>query len=162
MSRYSVASAAQAAEGTSPGAGGEFVFVVSRTATSEAETITYALGGTATAGTDYTAPSGTVSFAVGQSTAEIRISITPDAVIELDETIVVTLTGASGEGRINPDVATGTIADDDLNHAPFGTDKTITAVEDTARVLVAADFGFGDIDGDSLAAVKVTTLPGAG
>src|SRR5262249_44308910 len=36
---------------------------------------------------------------------------------------------------------------------------TITALEDTARLLTAADFGFTDVDGNALAAVKVTTLP---
>ena len=37
---------------------------------------------TATAGSDYTVPSGTASFAIGQATAEIHIAITPDATIE--------------------------------------------------------------------------------
>ena len=50
-----------------------------------------------------------------------------------------------------------------INHAPSGTTSTITALEDTARVLTAADFGFTDAtDGNTLAAVRITTLPGAG
>ena len=50
-----------------------------------------------------------------------------------------------------------------INDAPSGTSSTITALEDTARVLTAADFGFSDAaDGNTLAAVKITTLPGAG
>ena len=49
-----------------------------------------------------------------------------------------------------------------VNDAPAGTNNTITALEDTARVLTAADFGFSDTDGNTLLAVKVTTLPGAG
>jgi uncharacterized protein (DUF2141 family) len=48
------------------------------------------------------------------------------------------------------------------NDAPSGTNATIVAIEDAARVLTAADFGFGDADGHALTAVKVTTLPGAG
>ena len=48
-----------------------------------------------------------------------------------------------------------------INHAPGGTDKTITINEDEARTLVAADFGFSDLTdpGDLLAAVRITTLP---
>src|SRR5262249_39052146 len=46
---YSV-SARPTVEGTVPHAGGDLVFTISRTATSEAETVTYTLGGTATAG----------------------------------------------------------------------------------------------------------------
>ena len=48
------------------------------------------------------------------------------------------------------------------NDAPSGTNATIVAIEDAARVLTAADFGFSDADGHALTAVKVTTLPGAG
>ena len=102
---YSVAFTHPTLEGTPPGAGGDLVFTVSRTATSEAEDVAYALGGTATAGSDYTVPSGTVSFAIGQATAEIHIAITPDATIEPTESVSVTLTGASGDGFINPAAA---------------------------------------------------------
>ena len=50
-----------------------------------------------------------------------------------------------------------------VNDAPAGTNKTVTTLEDTAHVLTAADFGFSDAaDGNTLAAVKITTLPGAG
>ncbi len=52
-----------------------------------------------------------------------------------------------------------------VNDAPTGTDKTLTAVEDTAYVFTASDFGFGDAKdsaANTLAAVKITTLPGAG
>jgi Ca2+-binding RTX toxin-like protein len=49
-----------------------------------------------------------------------------------------------------------------VNDAPTGANKTIAALEDTARVLTKADFGFSDADGNGLAAVKITTLPGAG
>ena len=101
---YSVVFTHPTLEGTPPGAGGDLVFTVSRTATSEAENVAYTLGGTATAGSDYTVPSGTVkSFAIGQATAEIHISITPDATIESNESVSVTLTVASGDGLHQPE-----------------------------------------------------------
>jgi|GEM_PF-4017369 len=50
-----------------------------------------------------------------------------------------------------------------VNHAPAGTDKTITSNEDQSYTFLASDFGFSDpIDGNALLAVKITTLPGAG
>ncbi|MEZ5803196.1 MAG: FG-GAP-like repeat-containing protein [Rhizobiaceae bacterium] len=133
---YSV-TAGVVTEATAPDAGGELVFTVSRTATSEAEDVTYALGGTATSGVDYVAPTGTVSFAAGQSTGEIRISIVLDAETEVDETIVVTLTGVSGDGIISSTAgsATGTIDDDDTppdginDPAVFGGNLTGRVVE---------------------------------
>ncbi len=50
-----------------------------------------------------------------------------------------------------------------VNEAPTGTDATITVTEDTARTLTTADFGFSDVDaGESLSAVRIDTVPGAG
>jgi Ca2+-binding RTX toxin-like protein len=49
-----------------------------------------------------------------------------------------------------------------INTAPAGSDSTITASEDVARVFTASDFGFSDADGNALLAVRITTLPGAG
>jgi hypothetical protein len=124
-SSYSIAAGHPAVEGTAPGVGGHLLFTVTRTATSEAEAVNVTLGGTATSGTDYTAPSAVVSFAVGQSTALINVAIKRDAVREHDETVVLTLNGPSGEGHINPHhaSATGIILDDEprtingTNHA---------------------------------------------
>ena len=54
----------------------------------------------------------------------------------------------------------GAIANvDDL---PTGADATLTATEDTALVLTAANFGYQDEDGDALSHVKITTLPSNG
>ncbi|MBL8384401.1 MAG: cadherin-like domain-containing protein, partial [Burkholderiales bacterium] len=50
-----------------------------------------------------------------------------------------------------------------VNDAPTGADKTVTTAEDTTYTFSASDFGFADIDsGDSLSAVRIDTLPGAG
>ena len=48
------------------------------------------------------------------------------------------------------------------NLMPSGANKTITAPNDTPYTFVAADFGFSDIDDDTLLAVKITTLPTSG
>src|SRR6185369_8096772 len=49
-----------------------------------------------------------------------------------------------------------------INDAPSGAGRLLTIHEDGTFVFSAADFGFGDADGNSLAAVKITTLPGRG
>ena len=50
-----------------------------------------------------------------------------------------------------------------VNDLPAGTDNTVTTDEDTGYTFSASDFGFTDVDtGDTLAAVRIDTLPGAG
>jgi hypothetical protein len=52
-----------------------------------------------------------------------------------------------------------------VNDAPSGADKTVTTNEDTAHTFAASDFGFSDPNdspANTLAAVKITSLPGAG
>ena len=95
-------------EGTPAGAGGDLVFTISRTATSEAESVKYALSGTATAGADYTSVSGIASFAAGQQTVQVHVPINADSTIEFDETVKITL-------ALNPAAsATATINNDDF------------------------------------------------
>src|SRR5439155_991745 len=49
------------------------------------------------------------------------------------------------------------------NTPPTGADATVTIAEDTSKTSTAADFGFADADaGQSLAAVRIDSLPGAG
>ena len=52
---------------------------------------------------------------------------------------------------------------DPVNDAPAGTNKLLTTAEDTPITITAADFGFSDPDlGDTLAAVRIDTLPATG
>ncbi|MCB1926311.1 MAG: DUF4347 domain-containing protein, partial [Gammaproteobacteria bacterium] len=61
----------------------------------------------------------------------------------------------------NPDI--GAFELGALAHtAPSGTDGTIYAAQDTDYVFTLADFGFTDLDGDSLENVWFTTLPSQG
>ena|GEM_PF-1788471 len=165
MATYSVA-ALSGVEGTGAGTGGELAFIITRTATSEVEDVAFTLGGTAGAGTDYTAPAVlVVNFAAGQTSATIRFQITPDGLREVDETVTLTLTTTSGEGRIatGSGSATATIVSDDLpNTSPSGADRAISMLEDGSRTLALTDFGFSDDDGDGFAAVVIATPPGQG
>ncbi|MDD1615526.1 MAG: putative rhizobiocin/RTX toxin and hemolysin-type calcium-binding protein, partial [Methylococcaceae bacterium NSP1-2] len=48
------------------------------------------------------------------------------------------------------------------NHAPTGGNKTITLLEDNSYTLTAADFGYADVDGNSLANIIITSSPALG
>jgi hypothetical protein len=68
-----------------------------------------------------------------------------------------------GDGTVfSASSATVTVNVTPVNDAPTATDQTLAATEDTARVLTAADFGFADIDGDSLGRVTLLTMTGQG
>ncbi|MEQ8854829.1 Ig-like domain-containing protein [Gimesia sp.] len=49
-----------------------------------------------------------------------------------------------------------------VNDAPTGADNTVTTGENTVYTFTAADFGFGDIDGDALTSVQITSLETVG
>ena len=69
--------------------------------------------GTATAGVDYTAAAGTISFAPGVTTQQVHVDILGDATVEPDETFSVTLSNPSGIS-IARATAIGSILNDDL------------------------------------------------
>ena len=81
----------------------------------QATTVNYAVtGGTATSGTDFTAlAAGTLTFAIGDASDTITVSVTGDFANEPDETVVVTLSNATGGASISTASGTGTITNDD-------------------------------------------------
>jgi hypothetical protein len=70
--------------------------------------------GTATAGSDYTAKSGTLSWSDGDAADKyFDVSITNDSTPENDETFTANLSGASGASQGSPNTTTVTIVDDE-------------------------------------------------
>ena len=101
---------AQAAEAT--GATLDFAVTLSRTV-SEPVTVEYATAdGTGTAGQDYTATRGTLTFAAGQTRKTVSVTVLDDDHDEGTETLTLTLSRASG-AHIVDDTATGTIKNED-------------------------------------------------
>ena len=77
--------------------------------------------GTAVAGADYVATSGTLNFLNGQTLANFSIAITNDTLVEPNETIIVSLsnpTGGTSLGAINTAIVT--IIDDETNAGAGG------------------------------------------
>ena len=84
--------------------------------TADPVTVHYATSdGTALAGADYAATSGTLTFAAGQTSKSFSVSITNDSIAESDETLTLTLSSAIGSGATlgSPATAVLTILDND-------------------------------------------------
>ncbi|MCB1176837.1 MAG: hypothetical protein KDK36_04570, partial [Leptospiraceae bacterium] len=70
-------------------------------------------GGSATAGTDFTLSSGTLTFSPGTTTQNINLSVTDDSLDEPDETVIITLTNPSNGTIGTNSTFTYTILDND-------------------------------------------------
>jgi hypothetical protein len=105
--------ALQAADATVEEDAGKAVLTVTRAgANSAAASVAFATAdGSAKAGKDYTATSGTVTFGPGETTKRIEIPVSADKVKEGNETYTVALSNASGAALAAPRTATVTIHD---------------------------------------------------
>ena len=126
---FSVADAS-VIEGDSGTANLEFAVTLSPAADMET-TVDWATskesGDSATPGVDYTAGSGTLTFAAGDTSKMVTVTVTGDVLDEENETLTLTLSNPSTDTAIGTATATGTITDDDT--APTGI--TLTATPDT-------------------------------
>ena len=131
-----------------------------------ATTIAYATSdGTATAGSDYAAKSGTLTIAAGQTTGTITVAVNGDALYEADETVTMTLSspsGASFAGGGATLAATGTIVNDDappvlsigdavLVEGNSGTSNLVFTVTLSAASGLPVTVGYATADGTALA-----------
>ena len=106
-------SVADAAVQEAPNATLDFVVTLDR-ARHETTTVAYATSdGTATAGADYTAESGTLTFAIGETEQTVSVPVLDDAIDDDGETVTLTLSTASAPTRITRATATGTIENAD-------------------------------------------------
>ena len=121
------------------------MFTVTLSAASdEAVSVGYVTSnGTATAGVDYTAGSGVVSFAPGVTSQMVHVMVAGDVAVEGDETFTVSLSNPSG-ATIADGSAVGTITNDDVAPTPTPGASSVTYV-------VSDDWGSGFVAG-----VKVT------
>ncbi|WP_252946619.1 Calx-beta domain-containing protein [Roseivirga pacifica] len=128
------------AEGESGSTSLTFTVSLSQPAPAGGATVAYATSdGTASSASDYTAASGTVSFAVGESSKTITVSVAGDAIVEDDETITVTLTSPTGTNMVIGDgTGTGTITNDDQATVTIA-DVTVDEEDGTATVSLVLD-----------------------
>jgi len=87
-------------DGAEPGSDdGEFTVTMTK-ASSTDTTVSYTVGGTASAGSDYTALSGSVIVLAGNTTAVIAVDVQDDPTVEGTETVIVTLTATTSNSSI--------------------------------------------------------------
>ena len=92
-----------------------FVFTVTLSAISASTvTVDYATAdGSASSLSDYTATSGTVTFAAGQTTKQIVVAVNGDTTVETNETFTVNLSNPTNATIAGTGIGTGTITNDD-------------------------------------------------
>lgn len=139
--------------GTSP-----LLFTISLSQAS-VQTITVSattVDGTAVSTTDYTAlPNTTVTFAPGDLTKTVEVSLQGNIKTEANKTFTINLFAPSHATlRTATATATGTILNDDFT--PVANNQNISAQEDTAKTiaLTATDANVGDV-----LILKITSLP---
>ncbi|WP_353851885.1 Calx-beta domain-containing protein [Microcystis sp. LE18-22.4A] len=106
------------------------VYTFTRTGvTTNALTVNYTLGGTATLNTDYTrtGTNNTVTFVANATTATVTVDPTADTTVESDETVALTLATGTGYTVGTTTAVTGTITNDDFSQLSIN--DIITVVE---------------------------------
>jgi ELWxxDGT repeat protein len=80
-------------------------------------------------------PSGTVSFAPGETSKVITVNVQGDTTVELNENFTVTLSNATNGTTITTATATGTIENDDISVTTIETFGNTKLVQDTTNKL---------------------------
>jgi hypothetical protein len=152
------------------------VYTFTRTgATTDALTVNYTVGGTATFDTDYTqtgaasftSTTGTVSFAANSATATVTIDPTTDTTVEPDETVALTLASGTGYAIGTTEAVVGIITNTDTdtdtpsNQAP--TDLALSATTVNENVPVNTVIGtFSTTDPDTGNSFVYSLIAGTG
>jgi Calx-beta domain len=158
---------------TGPEANGSLSFCVLLTnANSSPVSIDYATAdGTATAGTDYTAVSGTLTFNPGQTSKSVPVTVADDAIAEDDEAFTLTLSNATGGLAISDAQGIGTIQNDDadptvsvaaasVDEGDLGTDTLSVPVSLSGPSGREVDVDFTTSDGTATAGTDYTAAAG--
>ena len=147
-------------------------------AASTAVSVAYATSnGQAIAGSDYTATSGILSFAIGETTKTFTVPILGDTAFEGDESFFINLTSATGAvlGTNGTAAAIGTITNDDSPGAPPDTTapsaSTFSPLDEATDIAISSNIvltfneaiarGVGNIVLKTAAGVTVATYDAA-
>jgi hypothetical protein len=126
------------------------------------------LTGTGTFSVDISAFIGSATW-IGFRVAGANSLALPNTLAVDNVQIAYTMLASGGTGAFSTASASAGVVVQSVNDAPSGADRTVTTPEDAAYTFTVADFGLADADdaagpggADGLAAVRLTTLPGAG
>jgi uncharacterized repeat protein (TIGR01451 family) len=143
------------------------VFTVTLSAVSDKTvTVSYATAnGSASAGVDYTAASGVLTFTPGTLSQPVNVAVLGDFAFEPNETFAVDLSGPTN-ATILDGQGVGTIVDDDTVPAELSITKTdgLTTAspgQPVTYTIVASNAGPNSVTGATVADVLPASLPGA-
>ncbi|MFT4923992.1 MAG: hypothetical protein ACI8WB_000070, partial [Phenylobacterium sp.] len=113
-------------------AGTSTVTATLSSATFENVTVSLGYSGTASNGTDYSTPAGSITIVAGQTSGSTTLTATADTGVEVSETIIVDIIGVSGGSASESSIQqqTVTITDDDV--------ATVTLTASTNSIAEAA------------------------
>ncbi len=156
-------------EGNSGSAYEEFTVTLSAPRFNQVSVSYSTSDGTASAGSDYQASSGTILIPAGSTTASIVVPITGDVVVEADETFAFTLS-APVNATLGQAQATGTIVDDDVpsisiadalaTEGDGGTTNAVFVVSLSVPAFHTVTVPFTTTDGTALAPQDYTATSG--
>ena len=126
----SIANPSNVTEGNSGTRTVPFVVTLSSASTQQVSVHYATANGTATAGSDYVATSGTLTFAPGELSKTVNVTINGDTVFEPNETFRMVLTNPVGSVLVN-DSATVSILNDDVQPPPAMYVSSVSQTEGT-------------------------------
>ncbi len=139
--------------------GNNLIFTVTKTGqTQKSHEVSYATAdGTATAGADYTATSGTLSFTASQTSQSVIVTGIEDTSVESDETFYVNLSAATNGAGIADSQAIGTVTDNETgNSPPVAVDDSVGFLTELSSMVVSVTANDSDPDQDLLTIASVT------
>jgi surface protein len=141
-----------------------FTLTMDTTAATDVE-VTYVLSGTAQNPADYadnTTVEGTVSFAAGSTTATIDLAVVDDTLVELQETVIATLTAATNNSSVTASTTpvTANITDDDAAAVTLSIGNPVDATEGTSDISYTVSLDDGRANGTGADITGTLTLTG--
>ncbi|MEA5536313.1 calcium-binding protein, partial [Crocosphaera sp. XPORK-15E] len=136
--------------GISENSPSNFTYTFTRTGIlTNALTVNYTVGGTATNGTDYTTIGSSVTFAANSATATVIVDPKADTTTESNETVALTLASGSGYAVGTTSAVTATIINDDSTRRQFGTNGVDVILGTTNADYIKGGLGSDILTGGS-------------
>ncbi|MFN7282610.1 MAG: beta strand repeat-containing protein [Dolichospermum sp.] len=116
------------------------VYTFTRTGvTTNALTVNYTIGGTATNGSDYASLPSSIAFAAGLATATVIVDPTADTTVESNETVALTLASGTGYTIGTTTAVTGTINNDDFFQLSINNVTVVEGQDSNATLTVTVN-----------------------
>nr|MCE2718532.1 VWA domain-containing protein [Anabaena sp. 49628_E55] len=116
------------------------VYTFTRTGvTTNALTVNYTIGGTATNGSDYASLPTSIAFAAGLATATVIVDPTADTTVESNETVALTLASGTGYTIGTTTAVTGTINNDDFFQLSINNVTVVEGQDSNATLTVTVN-----------------------